>query len=90
MAYAGILDNPKIHFGDNLKATFFLQENNIDSSYHYAKAFYGLPNNMPHYDIYMRTLAFKRDAVEINNTFERVRKLVEILRIWTIYLRTLH
>tara|TARA_X000000368_G_C23057430_1_gene724662 strand:+ start:3591 stop:5945 length:2355 start_codon:yes stop_codon:yes gene_type:complete len=91
MAYAGILDNPKIHFGDNLKATFFLQENNIDSSYHYAKkAFNGLPNNMPHYDIYMRTLAFKRDAVEINNTFERVRKLGgDTKGIWTIYLRTL-
>ena len=91
MASLGSKDNPKIHFGDNLKAQFFLQENKIDSSYFYAKrAFNGLPNNMPHYDIYMRTLAYKRDAVEINNTFERVRKIGGNKKnVWTIYLRTL-
>ena len=91
MALAGIKDNPKIHFGSNLKATFFLQENNIDSSYFYAKkAFDGLPNNMPHYDMYMRTLAFRRDAQEINQAFERVRKMAgDTKSIWTIYLRTL-
>ena len=88
MRYFG---QPQNSFRRQSKGYFFLQENNIDSSYHYAKkAFYGLPNNMPHYDIYMRTLAFKRDAVEINNTFERVRKLGgDTKGIWTIYLRTL-
>ena len=91
MASLGSLDNPKIHFADNLKATFFLEESKIDSSFYYAKkAFDGLPNNMPHYDIYMRTLAYKRDAPAINEAFERVRKLAgDTKGIWTIYLRTL-
>ena len=91
MAHLGSLDNPKIHFADNLKATFFLEENKIDSSYHYAKkAFDGLPNNMPHYDIYMRLLAYKKDAQAINEAFERVRKIGgDTESIWTIYLRTL-
>ena len=91
MASLGALDNPKIHFADNLKAQFFLEENKIDSSYYYAKkAFDGIPNNMPHYDIYMRTLAYKRDATAINEAFERVRKIGgDTKSIWTIYLRTL-
>tara|TARA_B100001057_G_scaffold500673_1_gene617056 strand:- start:3506 stop:5845 length:2340 start_codon:yes stop_codon:yes gene_type:complete len=91
MASLGSKDNPKIHFGDNLKAQFFLQENKIDSAYFYAKrAFNGLPNNMPHYDIYMRTLAYRREATEINNTFERVKKSSKNKKsVWTIYLRTL-
>ena len=91
MALKGIKDNPKIHFGDNLKSIFFLEENKIDSAYYYAKkAFDGLPNNMPHYDMYMRTLAFKRDATAINEAFNRVHKLAgDTKGIWTIYLRTL-
>ncbi len=91
MALQGNRDNPKIHFGSNLKATFFLQENQIDSAYHYAKkAFDGLPNNMPHFDIYMRTLAFKRDSQAINEAFERVRAISgDQSNIWTIYLRSL-
>lgn len=91
MALAGIEDNPKIHFGTSLKATFYLEENKIDSAYYYAKkAFDGLPNNMPHYDIYMRTLAFKKDASAINEAFNRVQKLAGNTKgIWTIYLRTL-
>ena len=91
MAHLGSLDNPKIHFADNLKAQFFLEENKTDSSYYYAKkAFDGLPNNMPHYDIYMRNLAFKRDAPAINEAFERVRKLGGDTKIiWTIYLKNI-
>ncbi len=91
MALLGSRDNPKIHFGDNLKSVFFLQENKIDSAYYYAKlAFDGLPNNMPHYDMYMRTLAFKKDAVAINEAFERIRKIGgDSPSIWNIYLRTL-
>ena len=45
---------------------------------------------MPHYDLYMRTLAFKRDAQAINSAFEKVRKIGgDTKSIWTIYLRTL-
>ena len=91
MVNLGALDNPKIHFADNLKAQFFIEENKIDSSYYYAKkAFDGLPNNMPHYDLYMRNLAFKKDGPAINEAFEKVRKLAgDTKSIWVIYLRTL-
>ena len=91
MALEGNNDNPKIHFGNNLKAQFLLQENKIDSAYVYArKAFYGIPNNMPHYDIYMRVLVFKKEFNEINNAFQMVNKMAgDTKSSWTIYLRSL-
>ncbi len=91
MATKGNLDNPKIHFANNLKSQFFLEESKADSAYIYArKAFYGIPNNMPHFDIYMRTLAFKKDLVEINNAFQMVNKIGGDKRTsWIIYLRSL-
>ena len=91
MAAKGNMDNPKIHFGNNLKAQFFIEEGKMDSAYVYArKAFYGIPNNMPHFDIYMRTLVFKKDFVEINNAFQMVNTIGGPTEgSWTIYLRTL-
>jgi len=91
MATKGNADNPKIHFGNNLKAQFFIEEGKMDSAYVYArKAFYGIPNNMPHFDIYMRTLVFKKDFVEINNAFQMVNSIGGPSEgTWTIYLRTL-
>ena len=56
-AQLGSKDNPQIYFGENLRAQFFLQEQKIDSAYHYSKlAFYNLPNNMPHYNVYMNAM----------------------------------
>ncbi len=91
MASKGNKDNPKIHFGNNLKAQFFIEENKLDSAYIYArKAFYGIPHNMPHFDIYMRTLVYRKDFVEINNAFEMVKKIGGDTRTsWIIYLRSL-
>ena len=61
MAMEGAKDNPQIFFGENLKSQFFFQGGKIDSAYVYAKkAFDGLPNNMPHYDMYMKTLVAKK------------------------------
>ena len=91
MAMDGVKDNPKIFFSENLKAQFLLQEGNIDSSYIYAKkAFDGLPNNMPHYDMYMKTLVAKKSITEIDEAFNKVRKLGGDTKIiWTIYIRSL-
>lgn len=91
MALEGSKDNPQIFFGENLKAQFLLQEGKIDSAYVYAKkAFEGLPNNMPHYDMYMKTLVAKADRVTIDQTFETVRALAgDTQIIWTIYIRSL-
>ena len=91
MAEEGAKDNPQIFFSENLKAQFLLQEGKLDSAYVYAKkAFEGLPNNMPHYDMYMKTLVAKRDISTIDTVFERVRALAgDTKTIWTIYIRSL-
>ena len=49
-------------------------EGKIDSAYFYAKKFEGLPNNMPHYDIYMKTLVAKKDFNAIDEVFKKVKK----------------
>jgi len=90
-ARLGSKDNPQIYFGENLRAQFFLQEQKIDSAYHYSKlAFFNLPNNMPHYNIYMNALTAKRDREGINAAFEHVRSIAgNTAIIWVIYLRAL-
>ena len=87
----GAKDNPQIYFSENLKAQFLFSEGKIDSAYFYAKkAFEGLPNNMPHYDIYMKTLVAKRDFNAIDEVFKKVKNLAGDTKIiWTIYIRSL-
>ena len=90
-ALLGSKDNPQIFFGENLKAQFYMQEQKQDSAYYYSKlAFYNLPNNMPHYNIYMNSLIYKKDVEEINKTFNYVLSLSGNTKtIWTIYLSSL-
>ena len=87
----GAKDNPQIYFSENLKAQFLFNEGKSDSAYVYAKkAFEGLPNNMPHYDMYMKTLVIRKDINEIENVFNIVRSLGgDTKTIWTIYIRSL-
>lgn len=91
LAYEGRKANPNIYFSENLLAQFYLSEQKIDSAYRYAKlAFENLPKNKPHYDLYMRTLAAKRDVMAINSTFDYARSLFgEDSIVWSIYLRSL-
>ena len=91
MIEAGIKDNPEIFFGENLKALYYLNDNKIDSAYVYAKkAFEGLPNNMPHFDVYMRTLVLKKAYQEIDDAFNRVHSIAgDIKTLWLIYVRSL-
>ena len=90
-ALLGAKDNPQIYFGESLKSQFFFQERQLDSAYYYSKlAFENLPNNMPHYNLYMNSLVARKDVVEMNKTFETVRALGgDTPLIWTIYLRSL-
>ena len=90
-ALLGAKDNPQIFFGESLKAQFFASEQQIDSAYYYSKlAFENLPNNMPHYNLYMNSLVARKDVVEMNKSFETVRALAgDTPLIWTIYLRSL-
>ena len=90
-ALLGSKDNPQIFFGESLKAQFFTSEQQIDSAYYYSKlAFENLPNNMPHYNLYMNSLVLRKDVTEMNKSFETVRTLGgDTTTIWTIYLRSL-
>ena len=90
-ALLGSKDNPQIFFGENLKAQFYMQEQKQDSAYYYSKlAFYNLPNNMPHYNVYMNSLVYRKDVEEINKTFNYVLSLSGNTKIiWTIYLSSL-
>ena len=90
-ALLGAKDNPQIFFGENLKAQFFVAEKQIDSAYYYSKlAFENLPNNMPHYNLYMNSLVLRKDVTEMNKSFETVRTLGgDTPVIWSIYLRSL-
>ena len=91
MIEEGAKDNPQMYFSENLKAQFLFQEGKLDSAYVYAKkAFEGLPNNMPHYDMYMKTLVAKRDLTALDQTFEKMISLGGNQKIvWTIYIRSL-
>jgi len=90
-ALLGSKDNPQIFFGENLKAQFYMEEQKQDSAYYYSKiAFYNLPNNMPHYNVYMNSLVYKKDIEEINKVFDYVRSLSGDTKvIWSIYLTAL-
>ncbi|MDB4016288.1 O-antigen ligase family protein [Flavobacteriaceae bacterium] len=90
-ALLGSKDNPQIFFGESLKAQFFTSEQQIDSAYYYSKlAFENLPNNMPHYNLYMNSLVLRKDVTEMNKSFETVRTIGgDTTTIWTIYLRSL-
>ena len=90
-ALLGSKDNPQIFFGENLKAQFYMQEQEQDSAYYYSKlAFYNLPNNMPHYNVYMNSLVYRKDIEEINKTFNYVLSLSGNTKIiWEIYLSVL-
>ena len=90
-AFLGAKDNPQIYFGESLKSQFFAQEQNQDSAYYYSKlAFNNLPNNMPHYNLYMNSLVNRKDLQEINRAFYYVQSLAgDTSTIWQIYLRSL-
>ena len=90
-ALLGAKDNPQIYFGESLKSQFFLQEQKQDSAYYYSKlAFDNLPNNMPHYNLYMNSLVSMNDIQEINRVFYYVQSLAgDTSILWQIYLRSL-
>ncbi|MGB2300555.1 MAG: O-antigen ligase family protein [Flavobacteriaceae bacterium] len=70
----GNIINPFLFVAESNLATIYLEEGKIDSAYYNAKkAFYGLPNNERHTNIYQSTLAARGDLVELNKVFELVR-----------------
>jgi O-antigen ligase/tetratricopeptide (TPR) repeat protein len=73
----GLKDNPYIRFNENLLSQFYFNDKQYDSSYHYAKiAFDNIPNNMPHFNLYMQNLVVKRDRDAMMAAYDRVLPIV--------------
>ena len=88
----GMKDNPYIRFNENLLAQFYFNEKQYDSAHHYAKiAFDNIPNNMPHFSMYLQTLSFKRDRESMIASYERILPLIRgsTKTARTIFLRNL-
>ena len=73
----GMKDNPYIRFSENLLAQFYYNDKQYDSSYHYSKiAFDNIPNNMPHFSLYMQNLKVKKDINAMIAAYDRVLPLI--------------
>jgi len=75
MIESGDKNNPYLHIGDALKAIFYIDKNKTDTTYldsAYAsikKAYYGLPNNKFHRDIFYDIIEFKKDTLELTKAY---------------------
>lgn len=66
--------NPFLYVAESNLASIMLEEGKIDSAYHFAKkAFYGLPNNVRHTNIYQAAIGAKNDLNELDRVFDLVR-----------------
>ena len=71
----GIPANPYLFFSENLKAQIYLKQNNIDSAFINAKAFFGLPKNALHASTFAQTLAVKKDVIETKKALRFYQKI---------------
>jgi tetratricopeptide (TPR) repeat protein len=66
-----IQDNPYIKSPQAQLAYLYFDEEQYDSAYYYAKdAFYFITDNNVHRDIYFKTLAQRKDTIELQNAFK--------------------
>lgn len=64
----GIKDNPYLMMGENELSKMYLELNQLDSAYVYAKkAFYGLPNNESHATVFQKVLFLQNKAQEFDS-----------------------
>ena len=88
----GMKDNPYIRFNENLLSQFYFNDKQYDSSYHYAKiAFDNIPNNMPHFNLYMQNLTVRRDKDAMIAAYDRLLPLVRgnTKTVRSIFLRSI-
>tara|TARA_B110000003_G_C16640282_1_gene529915 strand:+ start:1042 stop:2052 length:1011 start_codon:yes stop_codon:yes gene_type:complete len=89
LLYGAIEDNPYIKSPEAQLAYIFYDQEELDSAYYYAKnAFYGLPNNNVHRDIFFNVLAKRKDTVELNKAFNILRNYNENRNHWLDYFDT--
>ena len=71
-----IKDNPYIKSPQAQLGYLYLDIEEFDSAYYYAKdAFNGIPNNNVHRDIFFKTLVQRKDTLELKESFELLLEL---------------
>ena len=71
-----IKDNPYIKSPQAQLGYLYLDLEEFDSAYYYAKdAFNGIPNNNTHRDIFFKTLVQRKDTLELKKSFELLLEL---------------
>ena len=71
-----IKDNPYIKSPQAQLAYLYLDIEEFDSAYYFAKdAFNGIPNNNVHRDIFLKTLVQRKDTLELKESFELLLEL---------------
>tara|TARA_B100000989_G_scaffold274733_1_gene233758 strand:+ start:107 stop:1117 length:1011 start_codon:yes stop_codon:yes gene_type:complete len=71
-----IKDNPYIKSPQAQLGYLYLDIEEFDSAYYYAKdAFNGIPNNNVHRDIFFKTLVQRKDTLELKQSFELLLEL---------------
>jgi len=74
--FDAIKDNPYIKSPQAQLGYLYFDIEEFDSAYYYAKdAFYGIPNNNTHRDVYFKTLVQRKDTLELKESFELLLEL---------------
>ena len=73
----GAAFNPHLYTQHAVKAVYFIRKDELDSAAYYAKkAFYGLPNNNTHFNLYTDILAVQNDSLELEKAYSELSKPV--------------
>ena len=74
LLYQASKDNPYIMGPEEMLASIFLKEKNIDSAYFYSKkAFYNMPNVNPHRYTFFRVLQEMNNPDELDKAFKEIK-----------------
>lgn len=78
--------NPYLMASEALLANIYLDLNILDSAKFYSrKAFYNIPDNNVHRDVYFKVLRELKDSTELKNAFNKIRHLKDFNH-WLDYL----
>tara|TARA_B100001059_G_scaffold81784_1_gene79862 strand:- start:35410 stop:36432 length:1023 start_codon:yes stop_codon:yes gene_type:complete len=75
MLHSSIKANPYIKAPQGMLANIYYLERKLDSALFYSKdAFYGIPNNNGHRNIYFKVLVDLKDSLSLDNAFTKIKK----------------
>lgn len=64
-------ENPYLGYNEIVKSIYYLENQQIDSSYKYAKLAYNkLPNQFNHFNHYLNLIEFKKDTLALNQILD--------------------